>query len=83
MLGDGYGVLGIGSDSDRTLSLRYTDLIAPLVKAVQEQQAQIEDQRATIAALKARLTEIDELRRQVQMLLSTREAAKAVKLNGN
>jgi len=53
LLGDGYNVLGIGGDTDRTLSLRYTDLIAPLVKAVQEQQATIEAQRAQIEALKA------------------------------
>ena len=38
LLGDGYSVLGIGGDKDRTLSLRYTDLIAPMVKAIQEQQ---------------------------------------------
>ncbi len=42
VLGDGYSVLGIGGDKDRTLSLRYTDLIAPMVKAIQEQQTQIE-----------------------------------------
>ncbi len=64
LLGDGYNVLGIGGDADRTLSLRYTDFIAPLVKAVQEQQAQIEAQRgaidllaAKLAALEARLAE--------------------------
>jgi hypothetical protein len=55
VLGDGYSVLGIGGDPDRTLSLRYADLIAPLVKAVQEQQALIEAQRKEIEALKARL----------------------------
>ena len=49
LLGDGYSVLGFGGDKDRTLSLRYTDLIAPLVKAIQEQQATIEVQQAQIA----------------------------------
>jgi hypothetical protein len=45
VIGDGYNVLTVGGDADRTLSLRYTDLIAPLVKAVQEQQRTIEEQR--------------------------------------
>jgi len=59
LLGDGYNVLGIGGDSDRTLSLRYSDFIAPLVKAVQEQQAQIEAQRSEIDLLKAQLAELE------------------------
>jgi hypothetical protein len=56
VLGDGYSVLGIGADKDRTLSLRYTDLIAPLVKAVQEQQAGIEGKDARIMALENQQT---------------------------
>jgi hypothetical protein len=74
VLGDGYNVLGIGGDEDRTLSLRATDLIAPMVKAIQEQQAQITDQAkaiqgqqeqiesrdARIAALETRLAGIEE-----------------------
>jgi hypothetical protein len=59
LLGDGYNVLGIGGDPDRTLSLRYTDFIAPLVKAVQEQQTQIEAQRSEIDLLKAQLAELE------------------------
>ncbi len=51
LLGDGYAVLGIGADPERTLSLRYTDLIAPLVKTVQEQQALIEELLARVALL--------------------------------
>ena len=47
-----YGVLGVGGDPDRTLSLRYADLIAPLVRAVQQQQAEIEKLRAEVAALR-------------------------------
>jgi hypothetical protein len=38
LLGEGYDVVDVGRDAERTLSLRYTELIAPLVKAVQEQQ---------------------------------------------
>jgi hypothetical protein len=59
LLGDDYSVLGIGGDQDRTLSLRYTDFMAPLVKAVQEQQAQIEAQRSEINLLKAKLAELE------------------------
>jgi len=56
LLGDGYNILSIGGDADRTLALRYTDLIAPLVKAVQEQQATIQALEKRLAALEARLT---------------------------
>ena len=67
VLGDDYNVLGIGGDPERTLSLRGTDLIAPMVKAIQEQQATIEKQQAQIegrdariAALELRLAAIEE-----------------------
>jgi len=53
LLGDGYNVLGVGADPERTLSLRYTDLIAPLVKAVQEQQSQLAAQTQTIQSQQA------------------------------
>ncbi len=59
LLGDDYNLLGIGGDAARTLSLRYTDLIAPLVKAVQEQQATITAQQARIDTLEARLAAIE------------------------
>jgi hypothetical protein len=58
LLGDGYNVLGVGGDPERTLSLRYTDLIAPLVKAVQEQQAQIGQQAQAIQAQRALIEEL-------------------------
>jgi hypothetical protein len=73
LLGDGYNVLDVGGDEDRTLSLRYTDLIAPLVKAVQEQQVTIQAQQAKIESLTAALAElnglkvaVEELRKQVR-----------------
>jgi hypothetical protein len=59
VLGDGYNILSVGGDAERTLALRYTDFIAPLVKAVQEQQAQIATQRDEIAQLRARLAELE------------------------
>jgi hypothetical protein len=58
LLGDGYNVVGIGADPDRTLSLRYTDLIAPLVKAAQEQQAQIAAQAQTIQSQQALIADL-------------------------
>jgi hypothetical protein len=75
VLGDGYNVLDVGGDENRTLSLRYTDLIAPLVKAVQEQQNQIrrqqgqmEAQRAEIESLTAALAELKGLKAAVAEL---------------
>jgi hypothetical protein len=41
IVGEKNAVLTIGGDKDRTLGLRYQDFVAPLVKAVQEQQDQI------------------------------------------
>lgn len=61
LLGTEYNVLGIGGDAERTLSLRYTDFIGPIVKAIQEQQAVIEAQRERIAGLEARLAAIEAL----------------------
>ncbi|MFO1311192.1 MAG: tail fiber domain-containing protein [Burkholderiales bacterium] len=60
LLGTGYNLLGIGAAPDRKLSLRYTDLVAPMVRAIQQQQSTIERQQAAIA----------ELRRAVELLLA-------------
>ncbi|HVN32475.1 MAG TPA: tail fiber domain-containing protein [Thermoanaerobaculaceae bacterium] len=59
VLGDGYNILSVGGDAERTLALRYTDFIATLVKAVQEQQGQIEAQQTEIALLRAKLAELE------------------------
>lgn len=60
LLGTNNSLLTISGDTDRTLGLRYTDFIAPLVKTVQEHQKQIESQQK----------QIDELKRLVEKLLS-------------
>jgi hypothetical protein len=65
LVGDGYNLVVIGQDAERSLSLRATDLIAPLVKAVQEQQLSIEEQRGLIETLQARL---DRLERELEAL---------------
>ena len=66
LLGADYNVVTVGGDSQRTLSLRYTDLIAPVVKAIQEQEARhrgdSEALRIRIEALEHRLAEIEERR---------------------
>lgn len=43
LVGNENAILTVGGDEDRTLGLRYTDFVAPLVKAIQEQQKEIED----------------------------------------
>jgi hypothetical protein len=55
LLGTDYNVLGIGADADRALSLRYADFIAPMVKAIQEQQGEINELTARLARLEALL----------------------------
>jgi len=47
--------LGIGRDQDRTLSLRSTDFVAPMVKAIQEQQATVAAQRSDNAVSQAQV----------------------------
>ncbi len=69
LLGDGYNVLGVGADPERTLSLRYTDLIAPLVRTVQEQQAQITEQAEAIRAQAGHLGEQAQTMQSQQALI--------------
>jgi hypothetical protein len=74
LLGDGYNVLGIGGDAARTLSLRYTDFIAPMVKAIQEQEGTISEQRAAIAAQGARVAALEERDQQEQATIAAQQA---------
>jgi len=64
LLGENYSVLTVGGDSDRTLSLRYTDLIAPLVKAVQEQNRQIQERDRLIENLLSRVQALERASRK-------------------
>ena len=52
LVGTNNNLLTIGGDADRTLGLRYTDFIAPMVKAIQEQQVTIREQQKEIDELK-------------------------------
>jgi hypothetical protein len=72
LLGTDYNVLGIGADQDRTLSLRYTDFIAPMVKAMQEQQGMIEKQNGEIQTQKEQITLLQERLARLEELLTSR-----------
>ncbi len=58
LLGDGYNLLDIGGGEERMRSLRYTQFIAPMVKAMQEQQEMIESQQKQIDELKKIVEEL-------------------------
>ena len=74
VLGDDYNVLGIGGDKERTLSLRYTDLIAPMVKAIQEQDATIKAQQARIDAKDARIADLGKQQAAQQVQIDSQKA---------
>jgi hypothetical protein len=70
LLGTEYNVLGIGGTEERLLSLRYTDFIAPMVKAMQEQQGIIEEQKDRIRGLEEKLRSQDERLARLEALLT-------------
>ena len=92
LLGTNYNVLGIGGTAERKLSLRYTDFIAPIVHALQEQQrlveaqaAELSKQTAEIALLKqdrqAQIARIDALEaRAAQIAALEQQLAQMVQL---
>jgi hypothetical protein len=57
----GYDFSGVDkvTDSDRMLGLRYAEFVVPLVKAVQQQQMLIDEQRVLIQQLLERLNTIE------------------------
>jgi hypothetical protein len=58
LLGEKYNVLDIGGGDERMLSLRYSQFIAPIVKAMQEQQTQIEEQNEIISGQQEQINEL-------------------------
>jgi hypothetical protein len=58
LLGENYNVLDIGGGDERMLSLRYSQFIAPMVKAIQEQQGIINSQQEQLNELKAIIEEL-------------------------
>jgi hypothetical protein len=75
LVGTNNAVLTVGEDSLRTLSLRYTDFIAPMVKAIQEQQLEIEQLKAK---LKAKNDEVSSLETSVTAMKDELENIKRV-----
>lgn len=63
IVGDSNAILTVGGDSEKTLGLRYTDFVAPLVKAVQEQQTEIEELKLLLQEYRA---EMEALKTQVK-----------------
>jgi trimeric autotransporter adhesin len=51
LVGTNNSLLTIGGDANRTLGLRYTDFIAPMVKAIQEQQKEIDELKKLVKTL--------------------------------
>ena len=70
LIGTEYNVLDIGGGDERMLSLRYTQFIAPMVKAMQEQQEIIEEQQSQIQAqrmmIEQLMADMKELRKRIQ-----------------
>lgn len=63
IVGDSNAILTVGGDEDRTLGLRYTDFVAPLVKAVQEQQTEIDELKLLLQEYRA---EMESLKTQMK-----------------
>jgi hypothetical protein len=59
LLGTNNAILTVGGDADRTLGLRYTDFIAPMVKTIQEQQEVINDLKLQNQTLRAQVESED------------------------
>ncbi|MFA6198268.1 MAG: tail fiber domain-containing protein [Patescibacteria group bacterium] len=57
---DEYNMLLIDNDAEKTRNLRYNDLMAPMVKAIQEQSQIIDKQSHTIDELTARLDRLEQ-----------------------
>jgi trimeric autotransporter adhesin len=70
LLGTQYNVLDIGGGEERMLSLRYSQFIAPMVKAMQEQQEMIEEQRSQLQTqrtmIEQLMAELTELKKRFQ-----------------
>jgi len=75
LLGTENAILTIGGDKERMLGLRYSDFVAPLTKAVQEQQQTIESLKAEIASMKTQhQTEVVKLEAENTQLKSDIES---------
>ncbi|HNV30612.1 MAG TPA: hypothetical protein PKJ83_15815, partial [Cyclobacteriaceae bacterium] len=85
LVGTGNSILTIGGDKDRTLGLRYTDFVAPLVKAVQEQHKEIEElqskllkEQKQVAALEASVQNLKSENSEISSIKKELEEIKKV-----
>jgi hypothetical protein len=60
LIGTENAVLSIGEDADRTLGLRYSDFVVPLVKSVQELNEKIQKLEAENQKLKVSLRDVSQ-----------------------
>ena len=51
-------IVHVAEDKDKTLSVSYTELIPVLIKAIQEQQTQIDNQNATITTQESKINDL-------------------------
>lgn len=83
LVGDENAILTISGDKDRTLGLRYTDFVAPLVKAIQEQQMEIEDLQSQLLKSKKQVealeASIQNLKTQNSEIASMNEELEKIK----
>ncbi|MBA4852026.1 tail fiber domain-containing protein [Emticicia sp. BO119] len=59
---------GLKKSSTGTYSLAYSDFVMPLANAIKEQQAQIEELKKQYQLLSARLSEIDEIKAELERM---------------
>jgi hypothetical protein len=76
LVGTNNAILTIGGDKDRKLGLRYTDFVAPLVKAVQEQQKELEQLKLI---LQQKEQQINSLEQSLQGLKAENADIKSLK----
>jgi hypothetical protein len=53
------GIITVDQSAEKYLSVRYNDLLAPMIKAIQEQEKKIDSQQETIAALLERIEALE------------------------
>ncbi len=78
IVGNENAVLTVGGDIDRTLGLRYTDFIAPLVKAVQEQQKEIEALQSKLITKEKQIAEVEASLQEMNTMKEELEKIKKV-----
>ncbi|MBX2964483.1 MAG: tail fiber domain-containing protein [Cyclobacteriaceae bacterium] len=70
LVGNSNAILTVGGDDDRTLGLRYTDFVAPLVKAVQEQNGLIRNLENQVTLLQEQVETLENQSRSINQLLA-------------